>query len=88
MHYPRLLEALHQVPRASFVPPALIEAAYLDQPLPIPHGQVTTQPSLTAKMIEAVELRGTERVLEVGTSYGFQTALLAQLSGPTAPHSK
>ncbi len=78
---PRLLEALRRVPRAGFVPADLVEAAYLDRPLPIPHRQVTTQPSLTAKMIEALELEGSEHVLEVGTGYGFQTALLAHLSG-------
>ncbi len=78
---PRLLRALRQVPRAGFVPPDLTEAAYLDGPLPIPHDQVTTQPSLSAKMIEALGLEGPERVLEVGTGYGFQTALLCRLSG-------
>jgi protein-L-isoaspartate(D-aspartate) O-methyltransferase len=78
---PRLIDALHEVPRAGFVPPELAEHAYLDWPLPIPHGQVTTQPSLSAKMIEALGLTGPERVLEVGTGYGFQTALLARLSG-------
>src|SRR5919106_1605772 len=71
---------MRRVPRSEFVPPDLAELAYLDQPLPIPHGQVTTQPSLVAKMIEALELAGSERVLEVGTGYGFQTALLAHLS--------
>jgi protein-L-isoaspartate(D-aspartate) O-methyltransferase len=77
---PGLLAALRAVPRADFVPPSLADQAYLDRPLPIPHGQVTTQPSLVAKMIEALSLTGSERVLEVGTGYGFQTALLAQLS--------
>jgi protein-L-isoaspartate(D-aspartate) O-methyltransferase len=77
---PRLLDALGEVPRAGFVPPDLVEQAYLDRPLPIPHGQVTTQPSLSAKMIEALGLTGSERVLEVGTGYGFQTALLVRLS--------
>ena len=77
---PRLLRALRQVPRAGFVPSDLVEGAYLDRPLPIPHWQVTTQPSLVAKMIEALELAGYERVLEIGTGYGFQTALLARLS--------
>jgi len=76
----RVLEALRAAPRAGFVPPDLTKWAYLDRPLPIPHGQVTTQPSLSAKMIEALELSGSERVLEVGTGYGFQTALLAHLS--------
>ena len=77
---PRLIAALQEVPRAGFVPPTLADQAYLDRPLPIPHGQVTTQPSLVAKMIEALGLTGSECVLEVGTGYGFQTALLAQLS--------
>ena len=80
VHDPRLLSALREVPRASFVPPDLADHAYLDRPLPIPHGQVTTQPSLSAKMVEALGLTGSERVLEVGTGYGFQTALLAHLS--------
>jgi len=77
---PRLLRALRQVPRAGFVPPDLTEVAYLDGPLPIPHHQVTTQPSLSAKMIEALGLEAPECVLEVGTGYGFQTALLCHLS--------
>ena len=78
---PSVLQALRQVPRAQFVPSDVVEQAYLDRPLPIPHGQVTTQPSLTAKMIEALRLTGSEHVLEVGTGYSFQTALLAHLSG-------
>ena len=77
---PRLLRAMRRVPRSEFVSPDLAERAYLDQPLPIPHGQVTTQPSLVAKMIEALGLAGSEHTLEVGTGYGFQTALLAHLS--------
>jgi protein-L-isoaspartate(D-aspartate) O-methyltransferase len=78
---PRLLQAFREVPRAGFVPPELAARAYLDEPVPIPHGQVTTQPSLVAKMVEALALAGSERVLEVGTGYGFQTALLARLAG-------
>jgi protein-L-isoaspartate(D-aspartate) O-methyltransferase len=77
---PRILQALRAVPRSAFVPADLAAQAYLDQPLPIPHGQVTTQPSLVAKMIAALALTGSEQVLEVGTGYGFQTALLAYLS--------
>jgi len=77
---PRVLRALRKVPRAGFVPSDLVEWAYLDRPLPIPHGQVTTQPSLVARMIEALALEGSERVLEIGAGYGFQTALLAYLS--------
>jgi protein-L-isoaspartate(D-aspartate) O-methyltransferase len=77
----RLLDAFRAVPRAGFVSPDHIRLAYVDEPLPIPHGQVTTQPSLVARMIEALDLAGDEKVLEVGTGYGFQTALLARLAG-------
>lgn len=77
---PRLLEAVRLVPRSEFVPPSLADRADLDTPLPIPHGQVTTQPSLVARMVEALALTGGERVLEVGTGYGWQTALLARLA--------
>lgn len=76
----RLLAAFRLVPRASFVPAGLERRAYEDVPLTIPHGQVTTQPSLVARMVEALELAGPERVLEIGTGLGFQTALLARLS--------
>ncbi|WP_093654959.1 protein-L-isoaspartate(D-aspartate) O-methyltransferase [Streptomyces wuyuanensis] len=77
----RVLEALRSVPRADFVPRAEAGSAYLDAPVPLPHGQVTTQPSLVALMVEALGLTGGERVLEVGTGYGFQTAVLARLAG-------
>jgi protein-L-isoaspartate(D-aspartate) O-methyltransferase len=77
----RLLQAFREVPRAAFVPADQVERAYLDVPLPIPHSQVTTQPSLVARMIEALELEGGEKVLEVGTGFGFQTALLSRLAG-------
>jgi protein-L-isoaspartate(D-aspartate) O-methyltransferase len=76
----RVLAAFRKVPRELFVPPELVERAYVDEPLPIPHRQVTTQPSLVAKMVEALEIRGDERVLEIGTGHGFQTALLAELA--------
>jgi protein-L-isoaspartate(D-aspartate) O-methyltransferase len=77
---PRLLEAIRAVPRVEFVPPDAVDWAYHDMPLRIPHDQVTTQPSLVAKMIDALALSGTERVLEIGTGYGWQTALLARLA--------
>jgi protein-L-isoaspartate(D-aspartate) O-methyltransferase len=77
---PRLLKAIRRVPRAEFVPPDLAGRAYHDAPLPLPHDQVTTQPSLVASMVAALELSGAERVLEVGTGYGWQTALLALLA--------
>jgi protein-L-isoaspartate(D-aspartate) O-methyltransferase len=76
----RVLAAFRAVPRAEFVPPAAAGQAYVDAPIRIPHGQVTTQPSLIAAMVAALELSGSERVLEVGTGLGFQTAILARLA--------
>jgi protein-L-isoaspartate(D-aspartate) O-methyltransferase len=76
----RLLRAIASVPRADFVPRDQIHRAYSDEPIPIGREQVTTQPSLVASMLEALGLEGDERVLEIGTGYGFQTALLAKLA--------
>ncbi len=75
-----VLDAFRAVLRHEFVPHDRRARAYDDVPLPIGHGQVTTQPSLMAQMLEALALRGPERVLEVGTGHGFQTALLARLA--------
>lgn len=75
-----MLAAIRAVPRADFVPPELAAAAYVDEPVPIGHSQVTTQPSLSGRMIEGLRLTGDEHVLEVGTGLGFQTALLATLA--------
>lgn len=76
----RLLSAIAETPRAAFVPPERVAEAYRDEPIPLPHDQVTTQPSLVAQMVEALGLTGSEKVLEVGTGYGWQTALLARLA--------
>ncbi|MGI5378932.1 protein-L-isoaspartate O-methyltransferase family protein [Streptomyces sp. CA-251387] len=76
----RLLEAVRTTPRAGFAPADHVADAYRDVPVAIGHGQVTTQPSLSAVMIESLGLDGTEHVLEVGTGLGFQTALLARLA--------
>lgn len=76
---PRVLDAFRDVRRGLFVRGEDVDEAYEDEPLPIGHEQVTTQPSLIARMVEALELRGGERVLEVGTGLGFQTAILARL---------
>jgi protein-L-isoaspartate(D-aspartate) O-methyltransferase len=76
----RVLLAFRRVPREGFVPRESAAIAYVDRPIPIPHGQVTTQPSLIAKMVEALQLGGQERVLEVGTGLGFQAGILARLA--------
>lgn len=76
----RLLEAVRTTPRTEFVPAGQRAAAYRDVPVPIGQGQVTTQPSLSAMMIESLELTGSEHILEIGTGLGFQTALLARLA--------
>jgi protein-L-isoaspartate(D-aspartate) O-methyltransferase len=76
----RVLAAFRAVPRAGFVPREAAGHAYLNAPIRIPHGQVTTQPSLIASMVAALRLTGDERVLEVGTGLGFQTAILAMLA--------
>jgi protein-L-isoaspartate(D-aspartate) O-methyltransferase len=77
---PRVLEAVRSIPRALFVPPSQVDRAYIDEPILLPHDQVTTQPSLVARMVEGLALTGSERLLEVGTGYGWQTALLASLA--------
>jgi len=76
----RVLATFRAVPRALFVPAEAVGQAYLDEPIRIPRGQVTTQPSLIAAMVAALGLTGGERVLEVGTGLGFQTAILARLA--------
>lgn len=76
----RVLDAIATVPRHLFVPWQRVGRAYLDEPIPIPHRLVTTQPSLVAIMVDALELTGTEVVLEIGTGYGYQSALLARLA--------
>ena len=77
---PRIVAALRHVDREDFVPESLRRDAYSDRPIPIPEGQTTSQPSLIAHMIDAASPGPTDRVLEVGSGYGFQTALLAELA--------
>ena len=77
----RVLEAVGTIPRADFVPAGERGRAYDDVPLPIAHGQVTTQPSLVARMLAALAPAPRDAALEVGTGYGWQTALLARLAG-------
>ncbi|NVJ13052.1 protein-L-isoaspartate(D-aspartate) O-methyltransferase [Myxococcus sp. AM010] len=75
----RVLEAISRLNRADFVPEDLREEARADVPLPIGHGQTISQPYVVALMTEALQLQGDERVLEVGTGSGYQTALLSLL---------
>jgi protein-L-isoaspartate(D-aspartate) O-methyltransferase len=75
-----VLRAFGIVPRHLFVPEALRRRAYEDVALPIGNRQTISQPTTQAKYLEALGLRGEERVLEVGTGSGYQTALLAQLA--------
>lgn len=77
---PRVLAAMTSVPREHFVPQALRGAAYADSPLPIGCGQTISQPLMVAILLEALELDGSERVLDVGTGSGYQAALLAELA--------
>jgi protein-L-isoaspartate(D-aspartate) O-methyltransferase len=77
---PRVIEAMHQVPRDLFVPEALAGQAYGDFALPIGEGQTISQPFMVAYMSESLELAGKERVLEVGTGTGYQTAVLSHLA--------
>lgn len=75
----RVLEAMRRVPRHLFVPSGHRSEAYGDFPVSIGHGQTISQPYMVAFMTEALELRGGERVLEIGTGSGYQTAVLAEL---------
>ncbi len=77
----RVLRAIAKVPRHRFVDEALETRAYGDHPLPIGEGQTISQPYMVALMSEALALTGTERVLEIGTGSGYQTAVLAELCG-------
>jgi len=77
---PRVLKAMETVPRHLFVNEALRDQAYNDNPLPIDGGQTISQPYIVALMTEAMELKGNEKVLEVGTGSGYQTAILAELA--------
>lgn len=75
----KVLDAMGKVPRHFFVPEELRDSAYADGPLPIWAGQTISQPYIVAYMTEILELSGAERVLEVGTGSGYQTAVLAEI---------
>jgi protein-L-isoaspartate(D-aspartate) O-methyltransferase len=77
---PKVLAAMEEVPRHLFVPKNLRRSAYDDRALPIGEGQTISQPYVVAYMSELLELRGNEKVLEIGTGSGYQTAVLARLA--------
>jgi len=76
----RVVDAMGRVPREAFVPQEQYHAAYDDRPLSIGFGQTISQPFIVALMIQALELRGDEKVLELGTGSGYEAAILAELT--------
>lgn len=76
----RVLEAMGAVPRHMFVPEHSVGEAYADHPLPIGHDATISQPTVVGMMSEALELDGTQRVLEIGTGCGYQAAVLSRLA--------
>jgi len=80
IHDYRVLEAMRKVPRHLFVDEALQDQAHGDFPLPIGEGQTISQPYIVAEMTQALELTADDRVLEIGTGSGYQTAILAELA--------
>lgn len=76
----RVVEAMKHVPREAFVSPEQYHAAYDDRPLGIGFGQTISQPFIVALMVQALELRGDEKVLELGTGSGYEAAILAELA--------
>jgi len=76
-----VLRAVAEVPRHLFVPEALRAQAYEDAALPIGKSQTISAPSTHARILQSLKLKGTERILEVGTGSGYQTALLAMCAG-------
>jgi protein-L-isoaspartate(D-aspartate) O-methyltransferase len=76
----RVVEAMKRVPREAFVLPEQYQAAYEDRPLGIGFGQTISQPFIVALMIQALELKGDEKVLELGTGSGYEAAILAELA--------
>lgn len=76
----RVLEAMRKVERHRFVSPNLAHLAYADMPLPIDEGQTISQPYVVGLMTELLQLKGNEKVLEIGTGSGYQAAILAELT--------
>ena len=75
-----VIEAMRRIPRDAFVSPEQYQVAYDDRPLGIGFGQTISQPFIVALMVQALELKGHERVLELGTGSGYEAAILAELA--------
>jgi protein-L-isoaspartate(D-aspartate) O-methyltransferase len=80
IHNQRVLQALQKVPRHRFLPPSLSHLAYTDSPLSIGYEQTISQPYIVAYMSEAAQISPQDKVLEIGTGSGYQTAILAELA--------
>lgn len=80
IHEPKVKEALEKVPREKFIPVGYRALAYENMPLPIGYGQTISQPYIVGLMTELLSLKPTDRVLEIGTGSGYQTAVLAELA--------
>lgn len=78
---PEIIEAFRKVPREEFVPEKLRASAYEDTPLPIGYGQTISAPSMIAIMLESLQVKRGQKVLEIGTGSGYNAALLAELTG-------
>jgi protein-L-isoaspartate(D-aspartate) O-methyltransferase len=76
----RVINAIARVPRELFVPTPLKSLAYANEPLPIQHQQTISQPLIVAMMTEALDIKESDRILEIGTGSGYQTAILAELA--------
>lgn len=76
----KVLEVMRRIPRHLFIPNALWDHAYADHPVPIDRGQTISQPYIVALMTQALQLEKSDRVLEIGTGSGYQTAILAELA--------
>ena len=76
----RVVEAMRRVPREAFVSPEQYHVAYDDRPLGIGFGQTISQPFIVALMVQALELKGDEKILELGTGSGYEAAILAELA--------
>ncbi len=77
----RVMAAMARVPRHAFVPPGEVSVAYVNRPLAIGHGQTISQPYIVAVMTDLLDLAATDRILEIGSGCGYQTAVLAEVAG-------